>query len=103
MSSFQKYKSIYNFLELSDEEIQTIYFKCERGYNNEYACCYYIHIPRTNKEINDSDFLKNSVVKTVYNKLTDNVFLKKMINDPKMKYVVEKIIVYCEKHCHIKY
>ncbi len=92
MSSFKNYNtSPYNLVGLTDEEIQKIYFKCERGYNNEYPARYYRHHPITNEEATNVNFLRDSVVKMVYKTLLNSDFIKKMANDNEMDSILKKM------------
>lgn len=66
MSSFVGYSKLSNnIFNLSDEEIKKYYFEAEKQIDNGGGVCYFLHIPKTNSEIFDRNFMKKRVINTV--------------------------------------
>lgn len=68
-----------NIFNLSDDQIENYYFEAEKEIDKGNGIAYFMHIPRTTKEVLDNNFKNKSILDVV------NRYLIKKYNITKLK------------------
>lgn len=80
MSNFEGYSKLRNnVFNLTDDEIKKYYFEAEKEIDSGNGIGYYLHVPRTNKDFMNKNFLAESSLDIV-NKYLSKKYKKITIN-----------------------